>query len=278
MKRIIIVSLAVLGLLMGSAQAGQKLTIATEGAFAPWNFTTSDGKLDGFEVELAKNLCGRMGMECTIVAQAWDGIIPSLNAGKYDAIMAAMSITPKREKMVTFSRYYAATPSIFVVLKDSDAAGFKTGVTALTLDDINEAEKAALADIAALFKGKTIGVQTATIQERFLTEYLGKDVDIKSYDTQENLQLDLDAGRVDAALGAMSYWVPKIQSPDGRNFRMIGPGMTKGPFGKGVGVAVRKADSALADKFSKAIDEALADETVKRLAVKWFTFDASAHD
>ena len=81
-----------------------KIRIATEGAYAPWNFTNSSGKLVGFELDLAKDLCERMGSECEVVAQAWEGIIPALQAGKYDAIMAGMSITEKRKKVITFSR------------------------------------------------------------------------------------------------------------------------------------------------------------------------------
>jgi len=260
------------------AQAGKKITIATEGAFAPWNFTGSDGKLSGFEVELAADLCKRMGVEYTMVPQAWDGIIPSLTSGKYDAIMAAMSITEKRQKVVDFSRYYAATPSVFIVLKESKSAGFKTGVDAITLDEMSPEETKAMADLSAEFNGQTIGVQAATIQERFLTQYLGDTLDIRSYDTQENLEMDLASGRIDAALGAMSYWVPRLKTDQGKEFKMIGPGMTKGPFGKGVGVAVRKTDTELGAMFTKAINEAIADGTISRLAIKWFTFDASAKE
>ncbi|MCG8615183.1 MAG: transporter substrate-binding domain-containing protein [Desulfobacterales bacterium] len=263
-----------------AAQAGpyEKITIATEGAFAPWNFTGSDGKLAGFEVELAQDLCKRMGVEYTLVPQAWDGIIPSLTSGKYDAIMAAMSITEKRQKVVDFSRYYAATPSVFIVSGDSGSTGLKIGVTAITLDEMSPEEDAAMKALAKEFKGKTIGVQAATIQERFLTQYLGEAVDIRSYDTQENLELDLSSGRIDAALGAMSYWVPRLKTDHGKDFKMVGPGMTKGPFGKGVGVAVRKTDPELGAMFSKAINEAIADGTISRLAIKWFTFDASAKE
>ncbi len=272
----LLTALIMAGLMFTSAQAAQKITIATEGAFAPWNFTGSDGKLSGFEVDLAADLCKRMGVEYTLVPQAWDGIIPSLSAGKYDAIMAAMTITPKRQKVVDFSRYYAATPSVFIVLKDSDSAGFKTDIDAITLDEMSPEEDAAMEAMAKAFKGKTIGVQAATIQERFLTQYLGESVELKSYDTQENLELDLSSGRIDAALGAMSYWVPRLKSDHGKDFKMVGPGMTKGPFGAGVAVAVRKGDAKLADMFSKAINQAIADGTISRLAVKWFTFDASA--
>ena len=102
-----------------SPATGRQIRIATEGAYKPWNFTDSSGKLVGFELDLAADLCKRMGAECEIVAQAWDGIIPALQAGKYDAIMAGMSITEKRKKVITFSRAYAATPARFVVLKSS---------------------------------------------------------------------------------------------------------------------------------------------------------------
>jgi octopine/nopaline transport system substrate-binding protein len=278
MKRLVTLILVLTFSISSIAGASDKIIIATEGAFAPWNFTQPDGKLAGFEVDLAADLCRRMGVEYTIVPQAWDGIIPSLKAGKYDAIMAAMSITEKREKVVDFSRYYAATPSVFVVTKESPSAAFKTVVDALTLDAMSAEEEQAMKDLAKEFGGKVVGVQAATIQERFLTKYLGSDVSVKSYDTQENLEMDLESGRIDAAIGAMSYWVPRINSEQGKAFTIVGPGMTKGPFGKGVGVAVRKGETQLAAKFSTAINEALADGTVSRLAVKWFTFDASAKE
>jgi len=282
MKKFFISIVVVIGIFSLSliAHAGnyKKITIATEGAFAPWNFTNSNGQLDGFEIELAADLCKRMGVEYKMVPQAWDGIIPSLQAGKYDAIMAAMSITGKRKKAVSFSRYYAATPSIFIALKGNGFDNFKTQIDRITLDEMSPEEEKAMAALSKEFNGKVIGVQAATIQEKFLQQYLGKSVEIKSYDTQENLELDLQSGRIDTALGAMSYWVPRLKTEKGKGFIMVGPGMTKGPFGDGVGVAVRHTDTQLADMFSKAINEAIADGTLSKLAIKWFTFDASAKE
>ncbi len=281
MKKLVIASIVLFGIISMtfSASAGQKkITIATEGAYAPWNFSSADGKLDGFEVELAADLCKRMGVEYEMVPQAWDGIIPSLQAGKYDAIMAGMTITEKRKKAVSFSRYYAATPSVFIVLNENGFDNLKTEVDAITLDAINPEEEKAMAVLSKEFNGKVIGCQAATIQEKFLQQYLGKSVEIKSYDTQENLELDLQSGRIDAALGAMSYWVPRLKSDKGKGFKIVGPGMTKGPLGEGVGVAVRQTDTELAGMFSKAINEAIADGTLSRLAIKWFTFDASAKE
>ena len=281
MKRLGLVFIAlVAALFAGQSIAGDwsKIRIATEGAYAPWNFTDSSGKLVGFELDLAADLCKRMNAECEIVAQAWDGIIPALQAGKYDAIMAGMSITDKRKKVITFSRDYAATPAKFVVSDKSPMANFKTGLESMNLTEIDDQEKAAIKEIVAEFKGKTVGVQTATTHENFLREYLGNDVTIRTYDTQENLDLDLQAGRVDSALASMSYWVPLFESDKGKGMAMVGPGMTGGPFGAGVGVGVRQKDQDLADMFTKAINEAIADGTVSKLAIQWFGFDASAKD
>ena len=255
-----------------------KIRIATEGAYAPWNFTDSSGKLVGFELDLAEDLCKRMNAECEIVAQAWDGIIPALQAGKYDAIMAGMSITDKRKKVITFSRSYAATPARFVVSEKSPSANFNTKLDTLQLDEVNAAEQAGIDQIVAEFQGKVIGVQGSTTHENFLREYLGDNVKIRTYDTQENVDLDLQAGRMDAALASMSYWVPLLETDKGKGMKMVGPGMTGGPFGAGVGVGIRQKDQDLADMFTKAINEAIADGTVSKLATKWFGFDASAKD
>jgi octopine/nopaline transport system substrate-binding protein len=277
-KTMLAVAALAASLVLGTAHAADwsKIRIATEGAYKPWNFTDASGKLVGFELDLARDLCKRMSAECEVVAQAWDGIIPALQAGKYDAIMAGMSITEKRKKVITFSRSYAATPARFVVLKDSPQGSFDAGLADLTLDEVDAAEKAAIAAVVKAFKGKTIGVQTSTTHENFLRAYLGEDADIKTYDTQENLDLDLQAGRVDAALASMSYWVPLLASDKGSDMAMVGPGMTGGPFGAGVGVGIRQKDAALAGKFSAAINSAIADGTVKKLAEQWFGFDASA--
>ena len=279
MKRLSMVLMTLVAALFAAQSiAGDwsKIRIATEGAYAPWNFTDSSGKLVGFELDLAEELCKRMNAECEIVAQAWDGIIPALQAGKYDAIMAGMSITDKRKKVITFSRSYAATPARFVVSEKSPSAGFKTDVDSMNLQEVSASERAAIDKIVGEFKGKVIGVQGSTTHENFLREYLGKDVTIRTYDTQENVDLDLQAGRMDAALASMSYWVPLLETDKGKGMKMVGPGMTGGPFGEGVGVGIRKADQDLADKFTKAINEAIADGTISKLAVKWFGFDASA--
>ena len=256
----------------------QKIKIATEGAYPPWNYLDASGNLVGFEIDLAQELCRRMNADCEIIPQKWRGIIKGLNAGKYDAIMAAMSITEDRKKLVTFSRNYAVTPNVFVVRKDNPLANFSTDLKQLTLDDISPAEQAALDAIFKAFKGKIIGVQVATTHAKFADQYMGDYAEIRIYDFQHTIDLDLYQGRLDAVIGDFAYWLPLINSEQGKDYKIVGPHMTGGPFGEGIGVAVRKKDQDLADLFSRAIDKAIKDGTIKKMAVKWFHYDASAQE
>jgi len=253
-----------------------QIRIATEGAYPPWNATDSSGELVGFEVDLAKDLCQRMGVECEIIAQDWEGIIPALQAGKYDAIMAAMSITDERKQVITFSTPYADTPAAFAVLKDSDLASYQGPGGRIDLDEVDASTQAALDDLKQALEGKTIGVQVATTHQNFVDEYLGDTVDVRRYDTQENLDLDLESGRIDAALADMSYWQPLMKSEHGENVMLVGPSMVGGPYGAGIGVGLRQENADLQEMFDQAIGAAKEDGTITELSEKWFGFDASA--
>lgn len=280
LRRAAITAAAVtIGLAAGSAVAQDRTSvrIATEGAYPPWNSTDASGKLIGFEVDLANDLCQRMQVECEIVAQDWEGIIPALTAGKYDAIMAGMSITDERKQVISFSESYANEPAYFAVRKDSDLADYQEESLELAdLDEIDEAEQAAIDSLKEALAGKTVGVQVATTHANFLDQHLGDAVEIRSYDTQENLDLDLQAGRVDAALASGTYWFPLMETEKGADFALIGPGFNGGPFGAGVGAGIRQEDTELIEMFNKAIAEAKADGTINRLAQQWFGFDVTS--
>ena len=89
-------------LIIGNVNASDKIRIGTEGAYPPWNSKDASGKLIGFEVELAYSLCRYIGRQCEVVEQDWDGMIPALQMRKFDAIMAGMSITDERKKVIVF--------------------------------------------------------------------------------------------------------------------------------------------------------------------------------
>jgi lysine-arginine-ornithine-binding protein len=213
--------------------AGEKIKIATEGSYPPFNYLDPNGELKGFEVDLAKALCKAMDRECEIVVQDWDGMIPGLIAKKYDAIIASMSITEERKKAVNFSKPYYDEFGMFVVKKSSNIEISPEGL-----------------------KGKTVGVQRATIWANYLKAVYGNSVKINYYDAVENHNLDLKAGRVDAVL--VSYFSVNewLKTPDGSECEMAGePIRDKEYVGEGVGVALRKADTDLLEDFNKAIDQ-----------------------
>ena len=255
-----------------SANAGS-IKIGTEGAYPPWNSKDASGKLIGFEVELANALCKIMKHDCTIVEQDWDGMIPALTSRKFDAIMAGMSITEERMKTINFSQGYADEVASLAVMKGSKNEGLKT-LAAINLTEISADEQATLDVLTKAFKGKTIGVQTATIHQNFLDSGLMGDVKVRTYKTQDEVNLDLSAGRIDAALAAAASFADYAEK-SGKEVVLTGPTFAGGTFGNGVGVGIRKGDSKLLNDFNAAIDKARDEGIISKLATKWFGFDAS---
>ncbi len=226
------------------------LRIATEGAYPPFNYFTSDGQLAGFDVELGKALCDKMQVKCSFVAQDWDGIIPALLAGKYDVIVASMFITEKRKEQVDFSDPYQKSAMTFVVPKDSKLTDFSPKA----------------------LEGKTLGAQGSTTQGEYLSA-LYPESDIRLYPTQDAVNLDLVSGRLDAQVGdmiPMLDWTKK--SDDGSCCVVAGEPITDPKYvGDGVGMAVRQEDDALRMKLNQALAEVVSDGTYKTINDKYFS-------
>ena len=259
-------------LVIGNVNA-DKIRIGTEGAYPPWNSKDESGKLIGFEVELAYTLCRYIGQQCTIVEQDWDGMIPGLIMRKYDAIMAGMSITDERMKTINFSQGYADEVASLAVMKGSPLEGMDTP-KAINLSTGGGDVKKALKTLTAALAGKTIGVQTATIHQNFLESGDVGNVKIRTYKTQDEVNLDLAAGRIDAALAAAVAFTDYAEK-SGKAVVLVGPTFSGGAFGNGVGVGIRKDDTDLLKRFNKAIDTARKNGKISELAIKWFGFDAS---
>nr|WP_295834614.1 lysine/arginine/ornithine ABC transporter substrate-binding protein [uncultured Azospirillum sp.] len=275
-----IVSALALGAMMAVAAAGaanakewKTVRIASEGAYPPWNATDTSGKLTGFEVDLGNDLCKRMKVTCEFVAQDWDGIIPALQQGKYDAIMSAMTITDERKKVIDFSIPYGTEPSVFAVMADSPLAkSLKLGDDRVDLNDQAKA-KPVLEKLADALKGKAVGVQVSTIQADFMDKHLPK-VTMRTYDKIDNAGIDLSSGRVDAMLGDRSVVEAVVKAtPD--KMVIVGPNFIGGVIGEGMGVGLRKDTADLKAMFDKAIAEALKDGTVKKLSTQHFGYDIS---
>ena len=270
-KKTILTVLASL-LVIGNVYA-DKIRIGTEGAYPPWNSKNEAGQLIGFEVDLANWLCIYMQADCTIVEQDWDGMIPGLIMRKYDAIMAGMSITGERMKVINFSQGYADEVAQLAVMSGSSLEGMDTpsGIN-LSLGGSNV--KRALKTLTAALAGKTVCVQTATIHQNFLESGDVGSVTVRTYKTQDEVNLDLSAGRCDAALAAAVAFTDYAEK-SGKPVVLVGPTLSGGAFGNGVGVGIRKDDTELLKAFNKAIDQARKSGKISELAIKWFGFDAS---
>lgn len=230
----------------------KKVRIGVEGAYPPFSYVQPDGELAGFDIDIAKALAEAMGAEVTLVAQDWDGIIPALMAKKYDAIIASMSITEERLKKVNFSKRYYRTPVKFVVKKGA--------IPVFSIDAI---------------RGKSVGVQRATVSDKYLSDVYGNDVVIKRYGTQDEAYLDLIAGRVDLLLADSVVLLDGfLKKEEGKDYEFVGPDFNDPKwFGEGIGVALRKQDKDLEELFNKAIDTIRANGVYKSIQDKYFDFD-----
>ncbi|MCE7028827.1 ABC transporter substrate-binding protein [Jiella avicenniae] len=249
---------AALSALLAGAAAAQdadkdwsKVVIGTEGAYPPFNFLDASGELKGFDVDIAKALCEQMKVECTFVTQDWDGMIPALQNGNFDALIASMSITPEREEQIAFTDKYYNTPPAIAVPKDSE---------------ITEATGEALS-------GKAIGAQVSTTHARAAAA-LFPDADIRQYPTAEEYKLDIESGRLDAVMDDVVVLDEWVKSDAGACCKILGT-LPADPaiYGKGVGVGLRKGDDKLKGMFNDAIAAIRENGTYKEIQDKYFDFD-----
>ncbi len=229
---------------------GEVLRIGTEGAYAPFNYTSADGTLSGFDVDLANAICADMKVTCEITAQDWDGIIPGLKAGKYDAIVAAMSITPERAQQVSFTDPYFSNALVFLAKKDSS---FNPNNS----DDIDT---------------HSIAAQRSTISSQWLEgEY--PQADMKLYDTLSNAFLDLESERVDAMISDKLPAIQWLSSPTGSDYVIKGDEID---INDNFAIAVRPGDELQA-KINQSLANLRANGTYDEISQKYFAVPAASN-
>jgi polar amino acid transport system substrate-binding protein len=223
--------------------------IASEGARPPYNYLENN-ELAGLEIDLARDLCARMKVSCSFVAQDWDGLIPGLLEHRYDAIMAAMEITGDAGTKIAFTKPYIRMPSAFMTLKGA------------TLD----ASPAGLA-------GKTIGVEARGAHEAYL-KHVYEQSEIRPYATLDEAILDLAEGRVDAVIGDGDAIAEYMKTRMEAQCCVLAGEVPRDPayFGDGIGIGLRKEDTGLKAMFEKALDSCVADGTFAKIAAKYFDF------
>ncbi len=266
---------AVVAAFMGQAASAKEWTeinIGVEGAFPPYNTMSSDGKLSGYDIDIANEVCKRAKLKCNLIAQDWDSQIPGLLAGKFDAVLT-MGPNPKRREVIDFTVPYAQTSNTFGVLKSGPLANLPNNGQQLSVNDPDG--KAALEALKGALKGKTVGVALSTSQQQFVEEAFKGVVEVRTYKTSEQHTLDLTAGRIDAVFDNIVYLRDAVERPGNQDVTMAGPFMKGSVMATDTCIGVRKGDPELRAKLDEAIRSAIADGTVKTLAMKWFKADVS---
>ncbi len=241
MKKIILAAVAALAL-STTAMAQETVRIATEGAYAPWNFLNDAGEPAGYEIDLGNAICEHAGLTCEFIINDWDSIIPNLLAGNYDLIMAGMSITDERLETIDFTQnYFPPDPSRFVA-----AAGANVDPSNLS--------------------GARVGVQGGTIQAAYAEENLGSNNTVVTFTTADQAMADLAAGNLDTILADGAYLEPVVTASAG-GIEFVGEDVM---IGNGVGGGLRKEDTELKATLDEALTALKADGTVDKLIAQWF--------
>ena len=243
-KKLLLAAAATL-VFSANALAVDKYKVGIEGAYPPFNNKNASGQVVGFDYDIAMALCAKMKAECEVVTSDWDGILPALNAKKFDFIVSSLSITDDRKQVVDFTDPYYSNKQQFVAKKGVD---FKTDIESL--------------------KSKKLGTQRSTQAATWLEDNVGDDIAL--YDTQENAYLDLSSGRVDALLAdkyAIYGWLK--DDPAGKDYEFKGEPINEDDK---VGIALRKGESELRSKLNLALKEIKEDGTYKKINDKYFPF------
>lgn len=249
-------SMCVLAVPASAAQDTLRFGVAAE-PYPPFTVKTPSGQWTGFEADLIHALCDQMKAKCEIKEVAWDGIIPALLSDKIDVIFNSMSITPEREKVISFSRPYYETPGAFVAPKNVKLTFTPEGL-----------------------KGKVIGVQGSTANAEFIKSAYGKTATVRIYNTQDDCNADLVAGRIDTMfldqLGVLDF----LKTADGQALELKGPGSVKmdpAVFGSGVGAGMRKDDAALKQRVDAALTQLHDTGKYAQISKKYFPIDLWPH-
>jgi arginine/ornithine transport system substrate-binding protein len=232
------------------AQA-KDLKVAIDPTYEPFTFK-QDGKPTGFDVDIANALCEQIKRKCVFVEQGWDSMIPGLMARKYDVIISSMSVTEDRQKQIDFTDKYYNTPSRVVTRKALNYTG------------------------PASLKGKKIGVLKASTQEKYaLGELNPVGVVVVPYEAQDQVYLDIKAGRLDGTVADhVEVTGGFLSKPEGKDFELKGEDLfIPKYFGIGAGIGLRKGQDALKGELNAAIKAIRGNGVYKKINDKYFKFD-----
>lgn len=244
-------ALACLLTLVVSASAGNApLRMGVEGAYPPFNFVDAAGKVQGFDVDIGEALCAHLARKCEWMVVPWDGLIPALQAGKFDVLMSSMTITPERRRQILFTRPYYFSYGMMIANQGSGLAFTAEGL-----------------------KGHAVGVQAATTHEAWLRDRFGAAIELHGYPSSDDMFLDFQNGRLDAVFAEAPAMVPWMEANGGVGaYEQIGGNVTDPRLGTEIGIAVRKDDTRLVGELNDALDTIIAESTFANIAKRYFSF------
>ncbi len=238
MKKLLLAT-TMIALTAGFASA-EVVRLATEGAYPPFNLIDDKGEVGGFEREFGDEVCKRAALECTWSTNEWDSIIPNLQSGNYDVIIAGMSITDERKQVIDFTQnYYPPEPSAYV---------------AATAD----------ADIMA----GVVSAQVSTIQSGYIATTKAT---LLEFPTPDETVAAVRNGEAVAVFADKAYLRPLVEESAGA-LVFVGEDVA---IGGGVGLGVRQSDQELKGKMDAAITSMKADGSLNAMIEKYFGSEGS---
>jgi polar amino acid transport system substrate-binding protein len=247
----------VAALLLAAPVQAETLRVGMECTYAPFNYRTPEGEMAGYDVDVAKGIAERIGVDLNYVCQEWDGMLPSLLANKFDLIVASMSITEERQQKIDFSIPYRV--SVGRIL-GSKSAGLK-----LFDDEGNPIPEA--------FKGLRFGVERASTYAKWIEAKL-PGAEVVYYDGNLSMLLDLQSSRLDIAItNPMKAYLDFLSKENGAGFEFVSPPIDEVEyFGPGVGVGLRKGNDALLERINTALADMIKDGSLEKYSLKYFPF------
>jgi len=218
--------------------------------YPPFTEASASGEWAGFEIDFAHALCKEIQVTCEPAPVAWDGIIPALTSGKIDMIVGSMSITEERKQTIAFSDRYYYTSASFLAPKGGGLDPSPAGM-----------------------QGKILGVQSGTTHADYAQKAYADGVEIKLYNTQDEVNADLAAGRVDVMLADQIAMDAFLKSEQGADMEIVATAPADPAFGDGIGVGLRKDDAELLAKVNAGIKSLLDSGEYDKVAQKYFSFD-----
>jgi ABC-type amino acid transport substrate-binding protein len=227
-----------------------KITIATEGAYPPFNYLDRKGLPAGFEMDIAQEACMRMKAECEFVAARWDDLVPGLLDKKYDIVMASLEVNSERRRRLGMSRRYYLSPGAFIAAKGQPFDG-----------------------PPALLRNRKIGVQKDSTHADWVDKSFRRSAQIKRYPSVKDALEALSRDEIDAVFGdKVQLWLWS-QKPEGKCCEVMGQDIKDTQtLGIGVSAGIRREDIKLREAFNKALGEMISDGTYKALNAKYFPF------